>query len=318
MIVRMETYRIISVIKAWLGLSRLPFHSVGLLPFILGTLLAWKYDGTFNPAVFILGLIAVALIMLSTYQAGEYYDYREDVLSKSRFNSKFSGGSGVIQSGLLPKKVALWTSIISFFIAALIGVILQFFLRTGPYTLILGAAGAFSGLFYSTKPIRLVERGFGEIFIGFCYGWLPVAAAFYIQTGFIHPIIHWVSIPIGFSIFNVILLNEFPDYPSDKTAGKRNLLVRFGKDKGVVVYSAVSVLAWLSIYISVKAGVPMTLFYICLPFILLSAFITFMMWQKSYTNLKTMEMLCGLNIAVNLGYTASYIFSFILIHELQI
>ncbi|MCK7467412.1 MAG: prenyltransferase [Desulfosudis oleivorans] len=72
-------------------------------------------------------------------------------------------------------------------IAAAIGCILQFVYQTGPYTLLLGLLGAFSGFFYSTPPIRLVKRGIGEIFIGFCYGWLPVASAYYIQTGTIHP-----------------------------------------------------------------------------------------------------------------------------------
>ena len=79
-------------IKAWFGLSRMPFHSVGVLPFILGTLLAWKFQDSFDLAVFILGVAAVALIMLSTYQAGEYFDVEEDALSKAVFNSRFGRG----------------------------------------------------------------------------------------------------------------------------------------------------------------------------------------------------------------------------------
>ena len=82
----------------------------------------------------------------------------------------------------------------------------------------------------------MVKRGVGEIFIGFCYGWLPVASAYYIQTATIAPIIHWMWLPIGLSIFNVILLNEFPDYEADKAAGKKNLLYRIGKQKGMFVY----------------------------------------------------------------------------------
>jgi 1,4-dihydroxy-2-naphthoate octaprenyltransferase len=298
-------------IKAWLGLSRLPFHSVGILPFILGTLLAWKFQNTFDLLIFILGATAVALIMLSTYQAGEYFDYQEDTISKSIFNSRFSGGSGVIQAGLLSRDVAFWTSIISFILAAMIGIILQFFIKTGPFTLLLGAMGALPGFFYSTRPIRLVERGFGELFIGFCYGWLPVASAFYIQTGYIHPLVHWVSLPIGFTIFNVILLNEYPDYPSDKSVGKRNLLVRLGQEKGIIIYTVATLFAWLTFFLSLAAGVPLRALYLFVPLMIVSSFILVMMIRKQYTNHKTLEILCGLNIVFNLGTTASYIYSFL-------
>jgi 1,4-dihydroxy-2-naphthoate octaprenyltransferase len=35
-------------LSAWLALSRLPFHSVGVLPFILGMVLAWRLRGVFR------------------------------------------------------------------------------------------------------------------------------------------------------------------------------------------------------------------------------------------------------------------------------
>ena len=216
----------IDKIKAWIGLSRPPFHTVGILPFMLGTFLAYKINSTISIEVFILGVSGVILIMLSTYHSGEYFDYEGDSLSNRLHENRFAGGSRVLPAGRISPLVPLWTSIVTLIIAGIIGIILQFILKTGPYTLVLGFLGAFPGFFYSTKPIRFVQRGFGEIFIGFCYGWLPVASAYYIQTGTIAPIIHWLWIPIGLSIFNVIFLNEFPDYEADKATDKKNLLYR--------------------------------------------------------------------------------------------
>jgi hypothetical protein len=57
----------IDKIKAWIGLSRPPFHTVGILPFMLGTFLAYKINSTISIEVFILGVSGVILIMLSTY-----------------------------------------------------------------------------------------------------------------------------------------------------------------------------------------------------------------------------------------------------------
>jgi 1,4-dihydroxy-2-naphthoate polyprenyltransferase len=296
---------------AWIMLSRPPFHTVGILPSILGTILAWKLDGIFHPSVFLLGVLAVILIMLSTYHAGEYYDYEGDVLSQKFSKNRFAGGSGIMPAGTVPLKVSLWTSVITFLLAGAIGLFLQFCLNTGQYTLLLGCLGAFPGFFYSTRPIRLIERGWGEIFIVFCYGWLPVASAFYIQSGDIAPIIHWISIPIGLSIFNVIFLNEFPDYEADRIVNKRNLLVRIGKGKGVLLYIALSFLMWASMLYTLVIGVDWKALYIFIPVLFLSLYIIFMLLRKKHEDPRMLERLCGMNIAVNLGTTASYILAYL-------
>lgn len=298
-------------IKLWLALSRPPFHTVGILPFVLGTYLAYSINAVFSMEVFMLGILAVILIMLSTYHMGEYFDYQEDGLSHRFYKSRFAGGSGVIPAGSMPRNVAFWTGIVSFLIAGIIGIILQFVLKTGPYTLLLGCIGAFSGFFYSTKPVRLVQRGVGEIFIGFCYGWLPVASAFYIQTGMIHPAIHWMAIPIGLTIFNVIFLNEFPDYEADKAAGKKNLLYRMGKKNGNVLYIVLSLLSSVAVLASPVWNIPFNVIYFYLPVLMISLFIVVMMGRDRYEEREMLEVLCGLNIVVNLGTSIAYILAYI-------
>jgi 1,4-dihydroxy-2-naphthoate octaprenyltransferase len=301
----------IQKIKSWIAMSRPPFHTVGILPFALGTIMAYKINFSFSLEVFILGVSGVILIMLSTYHMGEAFDYREDEISHKLYESKFAGGSGVIPAGDMSRSVPFWTGVISFLLAGIIGVILQFVLKTGPYTLILGCLGAFPGFFYSTRPVRLVQRGIGEIFIGFCYGWLPVASAYYIQTSAIHPVIHWMAIPIGLTIFNVIFLNEFPDYEADKATGKKNLLYRLGKEKGNFLYVVFSLLASAATLASPFWGTPFNVIYFYLPVLALSLFIVVMMLRGKYEDRKFLEKLCGLNIAVNLGTSLAYILAYI-------
>lgn len=297
--------------KNWFALSRPPFHTVGILPFILGTILAYKINSSFSMVIFLLGVTAVILIMLSTYHMGEYFDFREDEISQRLYKSNFAGGSGVIPAGTMSRSVALWTGLISFLLAGSIGFILQFVLNTGPYTLLLGCLGAFPGFFYSTKPVRLVQRGVGEIFIGFCYGWLPVASAYYIQTGTIHPVIHWMAIPIGLTIFNVIFLNEYPDYEADKATGKKNLLNRMGKEKGKFLYIIFSLLSSAAVLASPYWGIPFKIVYFYLPVLIISLFIVLMMLRNKHKEKKMLEKLCGLNIAVNLGTSLVYILVYI-------
>jgi 1,4-dihydroxy-2-naphthoate octaprenyltransferase len=156
-----------------------------------------------------------------------------------------------------------------------------------------------------------VERGFGELFIGFCYGWLPIASAYYIQTTTILPIIHWLAIPIGLTIFNVILLNEFPDYEADKLTGKKNLLNRCGKKIGAFIYVTLSLLASLTMLISPFWEIPLKVIYFYLPILIISLFITLMMLRGKYEDRKMLEVLCGLNIAVNLGTSLAFVLAYI-------
>ncbi len=298
-------------LKGWIILGRPPFHTVGVLPFILGTLLANQINSVFSVEIFIFGVLGVILIMLSSYHAGEYFDYREDELSQRFYKNKFAGGSGAIPAGKISRPVAFQTSIIALLLAGFIGLILQFIFRTGPYTLLLGCIGAFSGFFYSTKPVRLVERGIGEIFIGFCYGWLPVASAYYIQTSSVHPVIHWMAIPIGLTIFNVILLNEFPDYEADKTTGKKNLLYRLGKKRGIFLYVVFSFLASAAVLASPFWKIPFRVIYFYLPALIVSLFIIERMLRGRHEDKTMLEKLCGLNIAVNLGTSLAYILAYI-------
>jgi 1,4-dihydroxy-2-naphthoate octaprenyltransferase len=216
-------------IAAWFVLSRPPFHTVGVIPFVLGSVLAWRLTGTLRWDVLAWGTVGVVLVMLSTYYAGEYWDHEEDSISTSLARSRFAGGSGVVQRGLLSRRTAVWAAVICLLLALTVALILQLVYHTGTWTVPFCALGLLGGFFYSAPPLRWVSTGFGELWIAFCYGWLPIAVAYYLQVGDIAPVIHWLAIPVGLTILNVILLNEFPDHTADSQAGKANLGVRLAR-----------------------------------------------------------------------------------------
>jgi 1,4-dihydroxy-2-naphthoate octaprenyltransferase len=298
-------------LSAWLALSRPPFHSVGVLPFILGGLLAWRLRGIFRWDVCAWGTVGVVLVMLSTYYAGEYWDYLEDSLSARLGPSRFAGGSRVLQRGLLPRRAPLWASLVSLLLAIGVALVLQLGYRTGPWTLPFAILGLLGGFFYSTRPVRWVNTGLGELWIAFCYGWLPVAVGYYLQVGGIVPLVHWLSVPIGLTIFNVILLNEFPDYPADSEAGKANLVVRLGRERASFLYSLISLGSWVAMLLSLGRGVPTRALWFYLPILPLSLILVVLVMGRRWQDRTTLERLCAANLAVNLGTTAAYIFAFV-------
>lgn len=299
-----------NTIKNILIMSRPPFHIVGILPFVLGTVLAHRLMQKFNLPVFVLSFFAIVMIMLVTYYNGEYYDIREDKRSAELNKNMFSGGSQVIAQNYLPGKYAKIGSLAALGVAVIIGILLQFYFKTGILTIALGFIGIFLGFFYSNPPIRWVSRGVGEILIGFCYSWLPVAVAYYLQTQNFNKLILWISVPIGLTIFNVVLINEFPDYEADKEFGKKNIVVRTGKTNSSIIYVIAMVAVWIFYGLSLFFGAPLLGLYCSTPFFLISIFIIISMFKKSYLDNRKLEKLCGLTLVINIGITLSYIIGF--------
>ena len=54
----------------WFGLLHPPFHTVGIFPFVLGTVLAWRMDTSFSIRSLILSTLGVVLVMLVLAQRG--------------------------------------------------------------------------------------------------------------------------------------------------------------------------------------------------------------------------------------------------------
>jgi len=283
---------------------------VGVLPYVLGAVAAREIAGVFRPDTFAMGTLAVVLVMLAAYYAGEYWDVAEDALSARDGARPFSGGSQVVQRGLLPRRAPLAAALASVLLALGVSLILAFGCRTGSWTVPFAILGLVGGFFYSAPPLRWIARGWGEVWIALCYGWLTVAFGYYLQGGAMPPFVGWMTVPIGLTIFNVILLNEFPDYPADRAAGKANLAVRMGRKRASRLYGLVSLSGVMAVLLSIRQGAPREALYIHLPVLLLSLILAVQVLRGRWQERAALDRLCAGTIAVNLGTTAAYILGF--------
>jgi 1,4-dihydroxy-2-naphthoate octaprenyltransferase len=290
-------------LTAWWRLSRVPFLSVGILPLILGFVLAWRWGYKGPLGLYVLSTMAVILIMWMTYYLGEWNDFEGDRLNQS-FN-RFSGGSRTLVKKLLPPWISLVLGYVCLVGAALTGLYIYLRYRTGVWTLLLEGIGIFSGFFYSGKPFQWSHRGVGEILVGFCYGWLPIATGFYLFAGFFSNQILLFSIPVSLSIFNVILINEFPDEEADQAIGKKNLVVRFGKERMADLYLGLSILIGLSFIkvVSLFGQIKIWPFILSGIPVLLLLWNLVLVWRGGYRDSKQLELLCRNTLLVNLLIT---------------
>jgi len=194
------------------------FLWAGILPYFLGQAMAFNAKALFNHRNFWLGLFGIFLVLTGVELFNEYFDFR-------------SGGDRVFseEKFYIPDYFFI-LGIATFILAFFIGLYLS--LQAGWLILLFSFLGFLGAYFYVGPPIKWAYRGLGEIIIGICYGPGMVLGSYYLQIKRVDFTPVFVSLICGLSIFTLALLNEIPDY-QDRLVGKRNLVVKLGKEKSL-------------------------------------------------------------------------------------
>lgn len=252
----------------WFRAARLQLHTIGFTPLLLGSIAAFHEQGEFGWTRFLLAVLIGLLVHLVTALANDLADTRTDARNTSR--SIFSGGSGVIVEGLLTRSAlmnaASWAAVMSFVLAGVLVVLCG--VHWGVF-LFLGF-GLASGVGYSLPPLQISYRGGGEFLVLFTYSFALVWTGYFVQAGPVHSPLPWIlSVPIGFAVFSLITITQFPDQDADREAQKRSLVILLGEKRTLALVAAGIILSMLSGLAVVAAGiVPVLaggLFLLCLP-----------------------------------------------------
>jgi 1,4-dihydroxy-2-naphthoate octaprenyltransferase len=295
---------------SWLTLFRLGATARGVLPFLLGAVIAWSQGSPIDWLILLLSSIAVICIMLMTFLVNEYYDFEVDIANKDYH--MLSGGSRILPLGLIPRRHAIIAAYIFAAVAIAIGLWLYLGLKTGPLTIPLGALAIIIGYVYTAGPIRLSYRGWGEVSIWFTCGWLATMTGYYLQTGQLNTIATLASLPGAFSVFIVILINEVPDIRSDKLSGKNNLAVRLGQAKAGILYLVLLILCYVNIIAIVFFGVPVISAYFSVILLPLMIWIIRTICKQGLAARKVQESLSIRTMAFDHLITVIYAASFAL------
>jgi 1,4-dihydroxy-2-naphthoate octaprenyltransferase len=228
--------------------TRLPFLTASIVPVFVGTAVAWK-DGFLNAPLFLLAFFGAAFFHIAANVINDYFDHTSGVDEANLSPTPFSGGSRLIQRGLLKPSSARNLALLFYALGTLIGVVLMF-LR-GWEVGLFGLAGFFLGWIYTAPPIRLVHRGVGEVAIGLAFGPVIVMGSYWVQT------MRWsneallASVPVGLLIAAVLYINEFPDRRWDARMGKRTLVARLPIRAAIFGYGLLVGTAYLVILVGV-------------------------------------------------------------------
>ncbi|MGH2476559.1 MAG: prenyltransferase [Candidatus Limnocylindrales bacterium] len=234
--------------------TRLPFLSATIVPIVLGILIAASH-GAFDLVAAALTIVGGAFVHLGLNVANDVFDTAQGADDANVTPTQFSGGSRVIQYGLVSFRQMATIATAFYLAAAAIGLVLLAFYGS-PALLVIGVAGFAISLGYTAPPLKFVYRGLGEIAVAVGFGPLMLLGAYVVQTrGALawEPVI--ASIPVALLIALILYVNEIPDRRGDAFAGKRTLPVRFSRDAVIGGYNAAAVGAYVALVGGVVLGV---------------------------------------------------------------
>jgi len=241
-----------SKMALFINAARLPFLTATAIPVLLGTAIAWK-DGFLSASLFLLTLIGVSCFHIAHNVINDYFDFGSGADNANLTPTPFSGGSRVIQRGLMAPTAVRNLALAFYAIGAAIGIGLV--ALRGIEVLAFGVAGFLAGFLYTAPIFRLAHRGLGELMVGLGFGPIIVAGTYFVQVGRWSAEAFYASLPVALLITAVLYINEIPDKLWDAKTGKRTLIVRLSSPAAINGYLLIVLAAYVIIVAGVIAGV---------------------------------------------------------------
>lgn len=214
---------------------------------LVGAALAYADTGELPIGWLLFAFAGIFLIEIGKNAINEFIDYLSGV---DRFvtadkRTPFSGGKKTIVDGKLTVAQTFLIAVVTLFAAFCVGLTIA--IVREPAVFAIGMVGGILAVFYSFPPFKLNYNGLGEAAVGLTFGPLIVSGMYVMLTGTLSWTIVAAGLPIAFIITNVLWINQYPDYEADMKGGKRNWLVRIGKQAGLRVYAALYIAAYASL-----------------------------------------------------------------------
>lgn len=210
-----------SSLALWFSASRPRTLPAAVAPVLAASALAWR-DGVFEAWPAVVCLVFALLIQIGTNFANDYYDFVKGADTAERVGPRRAVASGLIAPATMKRVMA------GVFAAAfLVGLLL---LGCGGWPLLLiGLASIVCGVAYTGGPYPLGYNGLGDVFVFVFFGLVAVGATYYVQAGALAEETWVLGAGVGALAANILVVNNYRDVETDAKAGKRTLVVRFGR-----------------------------------------------------------------------------------------
>ncbi|AYW46254.1 1,4-dihydroxy-2-naphthoate polyprenyltransferase [Tetragenococcus koreensis] len=253
-----------------------------VFPFIIGILFSISYFHEIHWGLTLLFFIGMIIFDMSTTAINNFMDFKKAKSQTYKYQENVIG-----RERLSPKKIQ-WMILAMLAATLLIGLVLS--IQTGWMMLLMGGAVCFIGVFYTFGPIPLSRMPLGEIFSGVTMGLgifaitiylntikqqvfhltLDFAQGNFLLTGQLWGVLAliWASLPLIFTIANIMLANNLRDIKTDIKNHRYTLVYYIGSSTGTVLFQGLMYACYVTILIGWLFGIyswPILVVFFTLP-----------------------------------------------------
>lgn len=253
-----------------------------IFPFIMGILFSLVYFHEFHPLNTIIFFVGMILFDLTTTSINNYMDFKK---AKSKV---YKYEQNVIGREKIPETLVRNMIFGMLALTLLIGLYLTW--MTGWLLLLMGLVVCFIGVFYTFGPVPLSRMPLGEVFSGVTMGLGIFAITIYLNTvtqkvfyldidfatGTFGLVGHlWAvcaivlaSLPLVFTIANIMLANNLRDLETDIENHRYTLVYYIGRTNGIHLFQGLMLASYGAILIGFLFGLyqwPILLVFLTLP-----------------------------------------------------
>jgi len=233
--------------QAWALAIRPRTLPAGAAGVVMGSALAWA-EGRFRLGAFLACLAAALLLQIGSNLANDVFDFERGTDTPERL-----GPTRVTQSGLLSPAQVKGGMAVVFGLAALLGLYVA---SLGGWPIIaVGIAAILAAVAYTGGPFPLGYHGLGELFVFIFFGLASVAGTYFVQAGAVSSAAWWMTLPPGFIITAILVVNNLRDIDLDRKGQKLTLAVRLGEGLTKGEYLACMSAAYLVLPLAALIGV---------------------------------------------------------------
>ena len=160
-------------------------------------------------------------------------------------------------SGLASPKSVRSAALISFLIAALIGLTLA--AATSWWIILVGAVAINAAWGYTGGTNPYGYKGLGEISVFLFFGIVATVGSYYVQVEELNLQIFIIAIPMGSLACAILAINNLRDRAQDQLVGKKTLAVRLGDSGARTLYIALLISAHVFALLTFQPAVTLTL-----------------------------------------------------------
>lgn len=254
-------------LPVFLELVEIRTKLASLFPFLIGLLFSWYYFGQVNGGHMLLFFVAMLVFDMATTAINNLMDY------KKAKNDTYQVETNIIGKAHLDAKKVSYLIYGMIALSSLIGIYLT--VKTSILLLGMGGLCFLIGIFYTFGPVPLSRMPLGELFSGVTMGFgiffitiylnvfqldviqLVFSKGQFVLTGSIKElfVIVWASVPMMFTIANIMLANNLCDLEQDISNHRYTLPYYIGKKTGVILFNVLMYACYVFIFVGVFIGI---------------------------------------------------------------